>query len=162
MPTRTHLGTILVACGVAGGVAGCGTSHPAVGAPAYQLRARTVPGAGRVLADGRGYTLYVYIPDHRGPYQCYGVCARAWPPLTLPAGARRPVAGPGVRAALLGTVRRAGGARQVTYNGWPLYLYERDDEPGQATGQAENMGLWYLVSASGVVDKHPVSGAAAG
>jgi predicted lipoprotein with Yx(FWY)xxD motif len=160
MPVRPHLAAVLLAWAAAIGVADCGASHPAAaGSPAYQLRARTVPGAGRVLADGRGYTLYIYVPDHRGRSQCYGLCAQAWPPLTLPAGVGRPVAGPGVRAALLGTVRRADGARQVTYNGWPLYLYESDHKPGQVTGQAEDMGLWWLLSASGAVDKRPVGGA---
>jgi predicted lipoprotein with Yx(FWY)xxD motif len=163
MPARPHLAAAWLACAAAVAVVGCGASHPAAaGSPAYQLRASTVTGAGRVLADGHGYTLYLYVPDHRGRSRCYGACARAWPPLTLPAGVHRPVAGAGVRAALLGTVRRADGARQVTYNGWPLYLYERDHEPGQVTGQAEDMGLWYLISASGTVDKRPVAGAAAG
>ncbi len=161
MPARACL-ALLLACAVTAGVAGCGASHPAAGSATYQVRARTVPGAGRVLADGRGFTLYIYVPDHRGRSQCYGVCAQAWPPLTLPASVRRPVAGPGARAALLGTARRVGGARQLTYNGWPLYLYRSDREPGQATGQAENMGLWYLISPSGAVDKRPASGTAAG
>ena len=80
------------------------------------------------------------------------VRARDWPPLLLPAGVRHAAAGPGVKAALLGTVSRAGGARQVTYNGWPLYLWQGDQEPGQATGQADDMGLWYVLSASGAVD----------
>ena len=163
MPARPHLAAVLLACTVAVGVTGCGASRPAAaGSPAYQLRAQTVPGVGPVLADGHGYTLYIYVPDHRGRSRCYGVCAQAWPPLTLPVGVGRPVAGPGVRTALLGTVRRADGARQVTYNGWPLYLYESDHEPGQATGQAEDMGLWWLLSASGAVEKRPVAGAAAG
>jgi len=163
MPARPHLAVVLLACTAVVGVAGCGDGHPAVaGSPAYQIHARTVPGAGRVLADGHGYTLYIYVPDHRGRSRCYGLCAQAWPPLTLPAGVGRPVAGPGVRTALLGTVRRADGARQVTYNGWPLYLYESDREPGQATGQAEDMGLWWLLSAGGTVDKRPVTEGAAG
>ena len=59
----------------------------------------------------------------------------------------------GAHASLLGTVRRPGGARQVTYNGWPLYLWEGDHGPGQATGQAENMGLWYVLSVTGSVDR---------
>ena len=114
------------------------------------------PRAGRVLADGQGFTLYAYMPDRQGQSRCSGVCAQNWPPLTLPAGVARPAARDGARASLLGTVRRPGGARQVTYNGWPLYLWVGDQEPGQATGQAENMGLWYVLSVTGSVDRAPI------
>ena len=55
---------------------------------------------------------------------------------------------------------RAGGARQVTYNGWPLYLWQGDQEPGQATGQADDMGLWYVLSPSGAVEPAPDPGQA--
>ena len=160
MSTRRHRLLAVLLGLTAAGVASCGTAASPVssGQPVYELRTSTVPGAGRVLADGHGFTLYVYVPDHRGRSQCSGVCARDWPPLLLPAGVRHATAGPGVKAALLGTVSRAGGGRQVTYHGWPLYLWQGDQEPGQATGQADDMGLWYLLSASGAVDTRPVSG----
>jgi len=54
---------------------------------------------------------------------------------------------------MLGTVRRANGQLQVTYGGWPLYLWFGDDSPGQATGQADDMGLWYTLSVTGAVDR---------
>ena len=148
----------VLACVVAAGITACGAGQAASGHPSYELQARTLTGAGRVLTDGRGFSLYMYVPDHRGRSQCYGVCARQWPPLTLPAGVAHPLAGPGVKAALLGTIRRADGVRQITYNGWPLYLWQGDQEPGQATGQADDMGLWYLLSVSGAVDRAQVSG----
>jgi predicted lipoprotein with Yx(FWY)xxD motif len=163
-PARRTLAGALAAGAVATGAVACGVAAaPAAGgSPAYQVQARLIPGAGRVLADGRGYTLYAYVPDHHGRSQCYGVCAQDWPPLTLPAGVARPRAGQGVRAPLLGTVRRAGGARQVTYHGWPLYLWQGDHRPGQATGQADDMGLWWVLSPSGAVDENQIAGAAAG
>jgi predicted lipoprotein with Yx(FWY)xxD motif len=130
---------------------GCGSS--AGGAPKYDLEARTIPGLGRVVTDGQGFTLYMYAPDHRGVSRCYQVCASQWPPLVLPRGVTRPRAGPGIRAALLGTVRRSGGALQVTYNRWPLYLWQGDGAPGEATGQADDMGLWYTLSVTGAVDE---------
>jgi predicted lipoprotein with Yx(FWY)xxD motif len=132
--------------------AGCGGAQ-AGGAPRYEVLARAIPGLGKVITDGRGFTLYMYVPDHRGVPRCAGVCAEQWPPLVLPRGVTRPRAGPGVRAALLGTVRRGGGVLQETYNGWPLYLWQGDTVPGQATGQGEGMGLWYTVAATGAVDK---------
>jgi predicted lipoprotein with Yx(FWY)xxD motif len=132
--------------------AGCG-GGPAGGAPKYELLARAIPGLGQVVTDGQGFTLYMYAPDHRGVSRCYGLCAIQWPPLVLPRGVTRPRAGPGIRAALLGTVRRGDGALQVTYNRWPLYLWQGDNAPGQATGQADDMGLWYTLSVSGAVDE---------
>jgi len=146
-----------LACAAGACLAACAAARPVAAAgPAWEVMTTVIPGAGRVLADGQGFTLYAYMPDRQGQSRCLGVCAQNWPPLTLPAGVAGPAARDGARASLLGTVRRPGGARQVTYNGWPLYLWVGDQEPGQATGQAENMGLWYVLSATGSVDKAPV------
>lgn len=134
---------------------GCGATTGT--AKGYSVRATNLPGAGPVLTDGAGYTLYIYVFDRQGPSTCFSVCAAEWPPLVLPPGVRHPVAGPGVKAALLGTTRRGKGTLQVTYNRWPLYTY-LDDAPGQATGQGEGMGAWYLISTNGTVDRQPVSG----
>ena len=148
-----------LACAAGACLAACGAGKTAPATvPAWEVATTVLPGAGRVLADGQGFTLYAFMPDHQGRSQCSGVCAQAWPPLILPAGIPRPAARDGAEAALLGTVRRPGGARQVTYDGWPLYLWEGDHEPGQATGQAEDMGLWYVLSANGSVDTTPVTG----
>ena len=134
------------------GIVACG-GGATDSAPPYQVQARSVAGLGEVITDGRGFTLCMYAPDHQGRSRCTGFCARQWPPLLLPAGTDKPEAGPGVRAALLGTVRRADGRLQETYSGWPLYLWIGDTAPGQATGQADDMGLWYAVSVTGAVDK---------
>ena len=147
-----------LACAACGCVAACSASAAPAGGPAYELRASAVRGLGRVLADGHGFTLYIYEPDRQGASVCTGLCAKQWPPLLLPRGVRRPIAGSGVKAALLGTTRRADGSLQITYNGWPLYLWQDDQEPGQATGQADDMGLWYVLSATGTVDRAPLPG----
>jgi predicted lipoprotein with Yx(FWY)xxD motif len=131
---------------------GCG-SAAAAGPPVYEVRAITVSGLGRILADGAGRTLYLYTPDHQGPSVCSAGCLIGWPPLVLPRGVTTPVAGPGIDPALLGTDRRPGGSLQVTYDKWPLYLYQGDFAPGQATGQADAMGLWWVVSVSGAIDR---------
>ncbi len=137
---------------IAIGVAGCGSAAPA-SAPAYQIQARTIDGLGKIITDGQGFTLYMYAPDHQRASECSGFCAQQWPPLLLPSGVDKPTAGPGVVASLLGTVRRSDGRLQATYNGWPLYLWMGDTAPGQATGQADDMGLWYVMSVTGAVDK---------
>lgn len=120
--------------------------------PFYEVRTGTVKGLGTVLVDGQGLTLYLFVPDKQsGTSTCYGTCAAGWPPLTLPTGAAKPVAGPGVNAALLGTTHRTDGTTEITYNRWPLYTWQGDSEPGQATGQGldNDGGLWYVVSPSG-------------
>jgi predicted lipoprotein with Yx(FWY)xxD motif len=131
---------------------GCG-GQPAQAAPQYELEARAIPGLGKIVTDGKGFTLYMYAPDRRGASRCYGFCAQQWPPLLLPRGVARPKAGPGIDKALLGTVKRSNGTMQETYDGWPLYLWQGDTAPGDATGQADDMGLWYVLSVAGTVDR---------
>jgi len=111
-----------------------------------------VDGLGTVLVDGQGLTVYMFDNDVRGePSRCYDICAVEWPPVVLKPGVSQPVAGPGIDAALLGMSPRADGTTQVTYNGWPLYLWPPDRAPGKATGQAlaNAGGLWYVLSPAG-------------
>jgi predicted lipoprotein with Yx(FWY)xxD motif len=142
----------IAALACAAGVAACGSAG-SVSAPTYEVQARAIAGLGTIITDGKGFTLYMYRPDHQGPSQCSGFCAQQWPPLLLPHGVTRPAAGPGVQRTLLGTVRRADGQLQETYDRWPLYLWQGDTAPGQATGQGYDMGLWFTVSVNGAVDR---------
>ena len=103
---------------------------------------------GRILVDSKGITLYDFPPDKGTTSVCYGACAALWPPL-LTKG--KPVAGPGVRASLLGTTKRKDGKLEVTYNGHPLYYFVSDRKPGQTTGQGVNQfgGPWWVLSPAG-------------
>lgn len=105
---------------------------------------------GEYLADADGQALYLFTADKQGAAEstCYDDCAAAWPPL-LTEG--EPEAGEQADPALLDTFERQDGARQVTYNGWPLYYYVRDQGAGEATGQDVHGfgGEWYLVSPQG-------------
>lgn len=105
---------------------------------------------GTVLVTSAGYTLYMFVPDHRRAVTCTGLCTSYWPPLKLPSG-YAVAAGPGVNASLLGSDPDPGGGRVVTYNGWPLYTYASDVQPGQATGQGIDLngGEWYVMRPSG-------------
>lgn len=129
-----------------------GTAPTPTGA-APAIRAAAVAGLGTVLVDGSGFTLYAFMPDHRSHPTCVGLCAVEWQPMELPGTATAAAAGPGVRAGLLGTARRADGAVQVTYAGWPLYRWTGDTAPGEATGEGLNNlgGLWYVISPAGRV-----------
>jgi predicted lipoprotein with Yx(FWY)xxD motif len=103
---------------------------------------------GRILVDSKGITLYDFVKDKGTTSTCYGACAALWPPL-LTKG--KPVAGPGVRASLLGTTKRKDGKLEVTYGGHPLYYFVSDRKPGQTTGQGVNQfgGPWWAISPAG-------------
>jgi predicted lipoprotein with Yx(FWY)xxD motif len=98
--------------------------------------------AGTVLADNHGLTLYYYSADKRGSGKsvCTGGCATAWPPLAAPVKAPAGVRLPGP----LGIITRPGGLRQVTINGFPIYLYAGDKTPGQETGNGMS-GSWHVI-----------------
>lgn len=109
-------------------------------------------GLGDALVTNEGYALYMFPPDGARRVTCSGDCLTAWPPLTVPRGDRL-VAGPGVRADLLGTDAGPAGERVVTYDRWPLYTYAGDGRPRQASGQAVDAegGYWYLMRPSGAI-----------
>jgi predicted lipoprotein with Yx(FWY)xxD motif len=134
-----------------------GGQRAAAGAsPFYEVKTGSVSGLGTVLVNGQGLTLYMFVPDdQRGRSTCYGACASGWPPLRLPSGQTVPVAGGQAKTSLLGTTTRTDGGVQVTYNGWPLYLWVGDTESGQATGQGIKSlgGRWYVLSPNGRVIK---------
>lgn len=98
-----------------------------------------------MLVDGSGLTLYLFTVDELGKSNCSGGCAEAWPPL-LTLG--EPTAGEGVSGDQLGTIKRDDGSMQVIYNGWPLYYFANDAEPGEANGQDVG-NVWFVVSTHG-------------
>jgi predicted lipoprotein with Yx(FWY)xxD motif len=120
----------------------------------YEVTTASVTGMGTILVDGEGLTLYMFEPDRQsGGSTCYGECENLWPPVLLVDGVKAPLAGAGVNASLLSSTVRTGGIAQITYNGWPLYLWSGDDsKPGKTTGQGLNDsgGLWYVLDADGV------------
>jgi predicted lipoprotein with Yx(FWY)xxD motif len=105
---------------------------------------------GNYLTDAEGKALYLFTRDTQGqgdtPPQisCTGDCLSRWPPLYTEG---EPTAGENVVGDLLGTVEHEG-RQMVTYNGWPLYYFAQDQEPGQTAGQGAN-DVWYLVSPEG-------------
>src|SRR6266542_840354 len=103
---------------------------------------------GRILFDGRGRALYAFTHDTRGHSTCTGACAKAWPPYVISVRAR---AATGVKASLLGVVRRPDGTRQATCGGRPLYYYIGDTKPGQVLCQnvTEFGGVWLVMRPSG-------------
>lgn len=141
------LGSLVLACALGGcsGGAGSGTTAQL----SYEIGVGRVPGLGRVLVDAQDRTLYLYVPDERAVSRCTGFCAAQWPPLFASGDNDGARLGPGVDPALVGSIPRSGGGRQLTYNGWPLYTWRLDLRPGEASGEGDDMGLWYAISPSG-------------
>ena len=110
---------------------------------------------GRILVDSGGQTLYLFKADTRTSSACSSACAAAWPPLRT--GATPAVAG-GANSALVSTFARSDGARQVTYNGHPLYTFIQDHKPGDVNGQGLTAfgAAWFAVSPAGnQISSHP-------
>ena len=103
---------------------------------------------GYVLAAANGQVVYTYGKDSKGSAPtCTGSCATAWPPLTGKPLASEADKLPGT----LGTVSDPNGAKQVTYNGLPLYTF-KGAKPFTTAGNGVG-GEWHVIklSASDIV-----------
>jgi predicted lipoprotein with Yx(FWY)xxD motif len=147
-------------------VAACGGSGASVGPPKTSTGASATVGVansslGSILVNSTGRTLYLFKADVGTKSACTGACATAWPPL-LATG--KPTAGTGLTASKLGTITRSGGSPQVTYNGHPLYLFIKDQKPGQTAGQGVTAfgAAWFALSASGSQASAPASSSGGG
>ncbi len=146
MKRFTALLTLILALAAAG--AALAASHPAK----IKLRKTAV---GKILTNGSGFTVYVFARDKKkNTDTCVRIpsCTSFWPPVVTHG---KPVAGPGVKASLLGTIKLPNGKRQVTYAGHALYGYIGDSAPGETSyvGVSGSGGKWYAISATGKVIK---------
>ena len=148
-------GLLAAACGSAAYQAGgshAGGSHAGGSQPAGSHASGTViaahSGSGGAFLTDSGRSVYLWAADSMNMSDCSGACAGAWPPVM----ATGKVTGAnGVKPSDLGTIARAGGGKQVTYNGHPLYFFAGDSGPGQTNGQgSDSFGAkWWLVAPSG-------------
>jgi predicted lipoprotein with Yx(FWY)xxD motif len=97
-------------------------------------------GLGWVLAEANGQVVYEYRGDTKGGSPtCTGSCASIWPAVT-----GVPLAGPADSLpGTLGTVSEANGAKQITYNGFPLYTF-KGAAPLSTKGNGVG-GKWYVI-----------------
>ena len=90
------------------------------------IKSSTIDGK-EVLTNAAGMTLYTFDKDTQGSASnCYDKCAENWPPLIASAD-----------AAVEGDftlIDRTDGTKIVAYKGWPLYLWVKDERPGDTTG----------------------------
>ncbi|MEW6582961.1 MAG: hypothetical protein AB1416_09390 [Actinomycetota bacterium] len=131
-----RLGATLAAAAVPLAVAPAAT--PATAAPVATV---ADPSLGRILATPGKFALYTWSREKAGTIRCTGACAKAWPPLTVRSAAKVPRRVAGVKGTF-GTIRRPGGALQVTHNGKALYTY-RGDPRGIA--RCNNVDGWFAV-----------------
>lgn len=139
-------GVSVVALALLGGAVAAAGSAPSGSQAAAGSALQTARiGGVTVVTNAQGRTLYWFAPDTSTKSVCNGSCAGYWPPVHGPL-----TAGPGVTGRL-GTITRADGSTQETYNGHPLYTYVADSGPGQANGNNLNLngGVWHEVPVSG-------------
>jgi predicted lipoprotein with Yx(FWY)xxD motif len=100
-----------------------------------------------MLFDRTGQAIYLFDKEATRSSECYGACARAWPPV-LTTG--RPRGSGAIRDQLLGTTRRKDGSQQVTYDGHPLYFYAHEGKNEVLCHNVSEFGgLWLVVTPSG-------------
>ncbi|MDT5039674.1 MAG: hypothetical protein QOE51_659 [Actinoplanes sp.] len=108
----------------------------------------TVKRMGAVIENGAGFVFYRFDKDSAKPKSkstCNGNCAKVWHPALTNDG--KPTL-KGIDAALVSTVTRADGTKQLTVGGWPIYTYLGDKKPGKWSGQNVG-GTWFVVKPDG-------------
>lgn len=88
------------------------------------------------LTNPAGMTLYVFDKDmaDSGKSACNGDCAAKWPPLMATASDKA--------NGNYSIVTRDDGSKQWAYKGKPLYLWIKDQKPGDMTGDGVN-NVWH-------------------
>ncbi len=92
------------------------------------------------LTDGKGMALYLFTKDMADLSTCQGACLTNWPvfysdQLLLPDN---------LNAKDFGVSVRSDGAKQLTYQGWPLYYFLKDVKAGETNGEGAN-NVWFLI-----------------
>jgi predicted lipoprotein with Yx(FWY)xxD motif len=95
---------------------------------------------GWVLAKANGQVVYTYGGDSKGGSPtCTGSCAAIWSAVT-----GLPLAGPAdALPGTLGTVSMSNGAKQITYDGMPLYTF-KGAKPLSTKGNGMQ-GKWHVI-----------------
>jgi predicted lipoprotein with Yx(FWY)xxD motif len=106
--------------------------------------------AGNIVVDGKGMSVYYFTKDVKdsGKSNCTGDCLVKWPPVITTNDTPKVEGVTGK----VGTITTADGKKQVTVDGLPVYLWEKDKAPGDVTGQGVG-NVWYLVAPDGTIIK---------
>ena len=110
--------------------------------PADSLQLLKNEKAEEYLADSQGRALYYFKKDEAGKSNCSGDCLANWPAFTQEDF-----------AVLEGfnkkdfdmITREDNGEKQVTYKGFPLYYFAKDQQEGDVNGQGVK-DVWFVVN----------------
>ena len=98
---------------------------------------------GTYMTNETFFTLYRYLsdPSGKGISTCYGGCSAIWTPFYT----ENLTINPELNSRDFDVITRDDGKKQLTYKGWPLYLYAGDTKPYETNGQSKN-GVWFVVN----------------
>jgi len=101
------------------------------------------------LVGPNGHTLYTFARDENGASACYDTCAQNWPPFIIDANTTITLDSEQV-VGTVSSIQRSDGSSQVTYNGWPLYYFIQDTQPGDALGHGAR-DLWFAANPADIM-----------
>ena len=93
--------------------------------------------SGGVMVNSAGMTLYTFDKDtaNSGKSACNGPCAALWPPVA---------ASGDMMGDDYSVVARDDGSKQLAYKGKPVYLFSKDQKPGDMTGD-NFKDVWHVI-----------------
>jgi predicted lipoprotein with Yx(FWY)xxD motif len=100
---------------------------------------------GNYLVDTNGHALYFFANDADGRNNCSGACAQSWPAYEGGSLSTDQL-GAGLDLADFGSTASSTGGTQLTYKGWPLYLFTPSGtaEPAGAISGDGTGGTWFV------------------
>ena len=107
--------------------------------PTLALAAEPVMMNDGMMVDHKGMTVYTFDKDSGGKSMCNGDCAKNWPPMMAPAGAKA--------EGKFTPIKRDDGMMQWAYDGKPLYTFVKDEKPGEMKGDGMK-DVWHIVHES--------------
>ncbi|MGZ3236870.1 MAG: COG4315 family predicted lipoprotein [Burkholderiaceae bacterium] len=91
--------------------------------------------ANGVVTNSAGMTLYVFDADPAGKSACNGPCAAIWPPLLAQDSDQA--------SGDYTIITRDDGKKQWALKGKPLYVWSKDQKPGDKTGDGFK-NVWHV------------------
>ncbi|OPY54297.1 MAG: Secreted repeat of unknown function [Methanosaeta sp. PtaU1.Bin112] len=118
-------------------------SIPALAESSYTVNITADKFLGNYLVNQSGFALYYFSNDGSasGSSTCYDDCATKWPPFY----AETLILPDNLRTVDFAAITRTDGSKQTTFKGWPLYLYSKDQAPGDIFGNGREDNLWHVI-----------------
>jgi predicted lipoprotein with Yx(FWY)xxD motif len=120
------------------------THDPAPPPPSTAIHLDSNQQVGKHLVDKDGRSLYYFSNDADGLSNCTGGCLTTWPIYYTDSAST--TYSSELSATDFKTITTAGGTKQTTYKGWPLYYYAPGgtaEAAGQTTGEGVG-GVWFV------------------